>query len=91
MPQLYLIDKYYVDLKKKKNWDYDLPYAIASKYGINRKYAQFLIEQGDVGIADMNIILQKVFGRDKPSYNKTLIKILYESYKKQKEAKDEVQ
>ena len=79
-----LIDKYFVELKKKRNWEYDLPYAISSKYGINRKYAQFLIEQGDVGILDMSIIMKDVQGKDKPSYNKVLIKELYENYKMKK-------
>ncbi len=79
-----LIDKYFVELKKKRNWEYDLPYAISSKYGINRKYAQFLIEQGDVGILDMSIIMKDVQGKDKPSYNKVLIRELYENYKSKK-------
>lgn len=81
-PIYHLIDKYFVELKRHKNWEYDLPYAISSKYGINRKYAQFLIEQGDVGILDMSIIMQDVKGADKPSYNKVLIRELYEKYKK---------
>ena len=77
-----LIDKYFVDLKAKKDWDYELPYAISSKYGINRKYAQFMIEKGDVGMYDINQILKDVEGPDKPSYNKVLAAELYEAYKK---------
>lgn len=76
-----LIDKYFVDLKNVKDWDYELPYAISSKYGINRKYAQFMIEKGDVGMFDINQILKGVHGADKPSYNKVLAAELYEKYK----------
>lgn len=77
-----LIDKYFIDLKNQKDWDYELPYAISSKYGINRKYAQFMIEKGDVGMYDINQILKGVHGADKPSYNKVLAAQLYEDYKK---------
>ncbi len=76
-----LIDKYYRDLKMKKNWEYALPYAISAKYGINRKYAQFLIEKGDVGILDMSRIMAGVQGTDMASYNKYLIRELYDDYK----------
>ena len=75
-----LIDNYYVDLKKKKDWDYELPYAISSKYGINRKYAQFMIEKGNMGMYDINQVLKKVEGKDKPSYNKDLAEKLYNEY-----------
>lgn len=76
-----LIDRYYGNLKEKKNWEYALPYAISAKYGINRKYAQFLVEKGDVGMLDMSIIMAGVHGTDMPSYNRTLIEELYENYK----------
>lgn len=82
MDEIYsLIDKYYIKEKAKKDWDYELPYAISSKYGINRKYAQFLIEKGDVGMYDINKILSNVHGADKPSYNKVLAAKIYEDYK----------
>ncbi len=76
-----LIDKYFVELKRQKDWDYKLPYAISSKYGINRKYAQFMIEKGNLGMFDINQILKKVDGKDKASYNKVLAEKLYEEYK----------
>lgn len=76
-----LIDKYFVKLKEQKNWDYELPYAISSKYGINRKYAQYMIERGDLGMFDIDQILRNVEGVDKASYNKILAKKLYEDYK----------
>ncbi len=82
MDEIYrLIDEYYVAEKAKKDWDYELPYAISSKYGINRKYAQFMIEKGDLGMYDINRILVNVHGTDKPSYNKTLAAQLYDDYK----------
>ena len=85
MDEIYkLIDQYFIKLKKIKNWDYELPYVISSKYGINRKYAQFLIEKGDVGIYDINRILANVHGPDKPSYNKALITELYNKFKLEK-------
>jgi isopropylmalate/homocitrate/citramalate synthase len=76
-----LIDEYFIDLKKLKDWDYELPYAISSKYGINRKYAQFMIEKGDLGMYDINQLLKNVHGIDKASYNKTLAENLYREYK----------
>lgn len=76
-----LIDRYYAAEKVKKDWDYKLPYAISSKYGINRKYAQFMIEKGDLGVYDINRILRHVTGADKPSYNKALATELYLKYK----------
>lgn len=82
MSEIYkLIDRYFVRLKADKDWDYELPYAISAKYGINRKYAQFLIGKGDVGMYDINEILKEVHGVDMPSYNKYLITDLYERYK----------
>ena len=79
-----LIDRYFVDLKAQKDWDYELPYAISSKYGINRKYAQFMIEKGDLGMYDIDQILRHVEGADKPSYNKVLAAKLYEDYKRER-------
>lgn len=76
-----LIDKYFIALKSKRDWDYELPYALSSKYGINRKYAQFMIEKGDMGMYDINQILKGVQGKDKPSYNKVLAEDLYQKYK----------
>ncbi|MDE5591018.1 MAG: hypothetical protein K2J60_18070 [Acetatifactor sp.] len=81
MDEIYrLIDKYFVELKRKKDWDYELPYAISSKYGINRKYAQFMIEKGNLGMADINSILKEVEGADKASYNRKLAEKIYSNY-----------
>lgn len=78
------IDKYIYSLSLNRNWDYALPYAISSRWGINRKYAEFLMEQSGIGIKDMNAIMSQVEGIDKPSYNKVLVKKLYDSYIKQR-------
>lgn len=75
-----VIDKYIRHFRDLKDWSYDLPYAISSKWGINRKYAEFLLRQPSIGIRDMDIIMSQVTGIDKPSYNKALINELYNSY-----------
>lgn len=81
MDEIYrLIDQYFVPLKEIKDWDYELPYAISSKYGINRKYAQFMIEKGNLGAFDINQILKGVNGIDKASFNRKLAAMLYDSY-----------
>lgn len=85
LPPVYdIIDKYINKFSLEKNWDYALPYAVSSKWGINRKYAEFLMNQPGIGVKDMDIIMAKVQGADKPSYNKVLAKELYDSHMKQK-------
>ena len=77
VPVYNLIDKYIKPLKQNINWDYDLPYAISSKYGINRKYAKFLIDKSDVSWVQMKTLMAPIHGRDISSYNESRIEELY--------------
>ena len=68
----YLIDEIFEKLLQKYGWDYSLPYAIASKHGGNRRYAEYL-KKHKVSLCNMDSLIPKIKGMDKFSYNKNLI------------------
>lgn len=85
----HVIDQCIGSLKKQVNWDYDLPYAISAKYGINRKYAKFLIEKEDMNLCGMDVLMANISGEDMASYNKKTISKLYEDFRKETDLNDE--
>lgn len=53
VPILNIIDRYYLDLKKKYGWGYELPYMISGIYSCHPDYAKKIIDRKEYDIEDV--------------------------------------
>lgn len=70
---LNIIDRYYLDLKEKYRWGYDLPYMISGIYNCHPDYAKKLIDRKEYDIEDVWRILEILKSIEPVGFQKNLL------------------
>ena len=76
------IDKNILPIKQKNPWGYSLPYALSAQTKVHRTYVEFLLSKKNLGITDIQKILNLIEEEEKSRFNIEYINKIYENYLK---------
>lgn len=78
IPVLSVLDKYFIELQKKKPWGYQLPYMVSGIFKCHPYYAKDLIERREYTIEDIWKVMEVIQEMNPIGFDRSLIESLIE-------------
>jgi 4-hydroxy 2-oxovalerate aldolase len=69
IPVLEAIDDHIIQFKNIERWGYSTAYALAANYNLNRDYAAYLLQNGELSIKNINYILSLIEDKKKTEFD----------------------
>jgi len=76
LPLLNCVDKYFIDMRKKIKWGYQLPYMLSGMFGCHPYYAKKLVDLREFTIEDIWTTLGFVCANNPIGYSEALVEDL---------------